>query len=450
MKTCEYRDGRFRIFEAVRLTFLAFMMLGLVRPMAVSASNLSVDRESALRARLAFWHQNAPHCSSPSGFAFPSGERRPDGVACEDGDMLLFAGLLCASGEREGCRMVFRSQVCAAGQEGDCTRICGRGQEDGCVNGEAPKVRAAAYDPGRWFRSPRRLELGNDSDRDGKLDDELENEDADGDGRVAEEELNSFSPDMSIGVMLALAHMWAHREADPAGGAAALVAAQSWWTYLAEFEPNQCQRVPIDLGPLGRQVACIVPPSGGGLKYFCNHMGCVIRPGDYALLGEFERFLNLEAPEGPFRGGIGTFLNDASAMILSSAHQNDDGFPEHLTASSILLVRMMGRDDDHIERAAKLLSCDKTGLSLVERSSLDPGTCKKEVPANPFFAYLVNGPSDQLVDAVIAACPAPDRKPDAGASVDWMWEKAASDRTWHRSMYWDCIFMANLLLGAGL
>jgi hypothetical protein len=407
------------------------------------ADELSPNKVSALKERMEFWRANAPRCAGPSGFAFPSGEEVAGGIACEDGDMVLFNGLLCASGEAEGCEMVRRSQVSVAG-----------------------------VDLGRWFRSPRRLELGNDHDRDGKLDDELGGEDADGDGRIAEQELNSFSFDMSVGVMLTLARAWSGRDVDAAAADSAKAAGQLWWDYLASFTPKQCQRIPINLPPpVGKQVACIVPSKDVvvdffeflspicpdcaefvqakvPVKFLANHWAFIVRPGDYALLGEFERFIDLNAPDGDFRDGIDKFLGQASDHILAAAHTNDDDYPEHLTASSILLMRLSGQENSKLDRAAALLACVKEGLSSLERLALDPDTCPREAPPNPLFTYLHDGPSDRVVDELLAACPAPDRMPGPNSRYQWMWEKKTAHRSWERSMYWDCIFLGNLLIAS--
>lgn len=90
-----------------------------------------------------YWQANAPTCQTANGTRFP-GKRRDDG-SCDDGDIALFAGLLCASGDGMACDAVRDSQ--------DRTT-------------------------GRWFRSPRRRETSNLGDP------------------------NSFSPDMALGAQL--------------------------------------------------------------------------------------------------------------------------------------------------------------------------------------------------------------------------------------------------------
>lgn len=87
-----------------------------------------------------FWEDNAFWCDG----TFPS--KRFDNGDCDDGDMTLFNGLLCASGDGRGCKAVADAQD----------------------------------DEGRWWRSPRRRN---------------------GIGRRSH---NSFSRDMAMGVLLYL------------------------------------------------------------------------------------------------------------------------------------------------------------------------------------------------------------------------------------------------------
>ena len=123
--------------------FLRF--LSLFAFLTVCAGQFATADE--LEGAVSLWKAQAFHCTD-AGFDFPSKLGTPsahDSSICEDADMTLFNGLLCASGEKLGCDAVRESQ--------------------------APD--------GRWWRSPRRigkdLSLGFDV---------------------------SFSPDQALGVML--------------------------------------------------------------------------------------------------------------------------------------------------------------------------------------------------------------------------------------------------------
>ena len=76
-----------------------------------------------LQDRMVWWRTQAFSCSTP--FAFPS--KNVQAGDCEDGDMTLFNGLLCAAGEKIGC----------------------------------DAVKAAQGADGRWWRSPRRIGMEN-------------------------------------------------------------------------------------------------------------------------------------------------------------------------------------------------------------------------------------------------------------------------------------------------
>lgn len=102
--------------------------------------NTLKSEDNFLHSAKQVWESKAFLCQGE----FPS-KMREDGQ-CDDGDMTLFNGLLCASGDKLGCQAVKRSQT---------------------LNGQ-------------WWRSPRRARTSNLGDR------------------------NSFSRDMALGVLLYL------------------------------------------------------------------------------------------------------------------------------------------------------------------------------------------------------------------------------------------------------
>lgn len=105
-------------------------------------------RADALSVLVKDWESKALVCETkPSGVKFPSRPTGKKDQPCDDGDMTLFNGLLCAAGVELGCVGVAESQDPATGE---------------------------------WFRSPRIREHGND--RGG----------------------SNFSPDMALGVQLYL------------------------------------------------------------------------------------------------------------------------------------------------------------------------------------------------------------------------------------------------------
>jgi hypothetical protein len=116
--------------------------------MWIASANFAAADE--LQDRMAFWESKAFICTD-GGQPFPSKEKLPDASDpshCDDGDMTLFNGLLCAAGDVRGC------------------------------NG----VKEAQDTNGRWWRSPRVK------------------------GWEAPAHDVSFSPDMALGVLHYVAH----------------------------------------------------------------------------------------------------------------------------------------------------------------------------------------------------------------------------------------------------
>lgn len=365
------------------------------------ASYAQHDLSAELRERLRFWRDIAYRCDGPSGLPFPSGERIPGELGCEDGDMVLFAGLLCAVGEREGCETVRRSQRLAVGD-----------------------------DYGRWYRSPRRMEIHNDVDGDGRTDEyEDENKDEDGDGRKGEREWNTFSHDMSLGVMLYLA-----TETRSGGTSAeqAKTVGQSWWDWINRYTLCMLTGLGSHCIKRGLPRFCWNPPPE--VKLVVGP--CDLRPApignDYAMLAEVGSFVGLNAPNGPFRGGLGTDSGKAVGTILRNARLNDEGFSEHIVAVELFLMRFIGQQHPDLTAAAALLNCEKP--SIAERFVLDPTTCKPKTPENAFFLYLRDGPTDAVKQAVLNRCPAPDRLPERKS--DWIWQRNECEPTWKVGTPW--------------
>jgi hypothetical protein len=131
----------------MRISLLYIFSKSLIAIVLVSWSLLAAAT-SLLDDRMAFWHAQAFKCQVPmSLITFPSRPSTDTSQPCDDGDITLFNGLLCAAGAFEGCKAV--------------------------ADAQDPKT-------GQWYRSPRIRTYGNDR---GGAD---------------------FSPDMALGVELYL------------------------------------------------------------------------------------------------------------------------------------------------------------------------------------------------------------------------------------------------------
>ncbi len=294
--------------------------------MSTQSSGLSGRPE--LAAQRGFWDEFAPYC-----------EGHPSKGDCDDGDMNLFNGLLCASGDARGCAA----------------------------------VQAAQGPDGRWWRSPRRVgtNLGKP---------------------------NSFSRDMSLGVMLYLA-----TTRDTA-------AAERWITWIEKNRP-----------------CSVTNPFTGGCTIRGPHRmcrddtdgRCTMTPATWALLHRVWSHIGL-SPTSEMRTWEGA---DGDISQLE-ARINDPGYQQHLNAVAVFLKQVMNQSRAPRQEIARILA--------------------EGEPGNPFFVYLRDGASAQVFARVAEVCP----KRDSGIPArrfQWSWERATSSQAWLESMGWDCIFMDNLL-----
>jgi len=365
---------------------------------------VSETTSTLIKRHLALWEKegNLPLCEG-----FPT-KRNPDYPAddsrhiCNDGDMSLFSGLLCAAGDKRGCEAVL----------------------------------AAKNEDGRWFRSPRRL-------KDPTID---EKEAIDG--------VASFSPDMALGVQLYLATT------------TDLKSANQWYEWLDKnrpcwmfTEPN-CG-LPSNINDILEQLLKSKSArleNVRGWPRFCRddvkQKGCTIRPSDLAILQETRMSLGIksydaqechgENPTDIFdikywasmfnleniaKKGFFKLLDincmKAGSWVATGAFLNKPGFSQHLVGVEIFLAKKLGIKDPLQDQAIKI---------LVEKQ-----------PKNPFFNYLLEGPTDKVADLVLEQCPATQDEIDKSLKHQWAWERNDTENASKNSSLWDCVFMAKLL-----
>lgn len=287
-------------------------------------------RDGELTSRKAFWESFAQYCQW-----YPAKEH------CDDGDMTLFNGLLCMSGDERGCQA----------------------------------VKASQSSDGQWWRSPRRIN--------GNL----------GQGK-------SFSRDMSMGVLVYLAKT---RDTQ---------AAQKWLDWIERNRPCVAKN----------------PFTGGcwirGLHRYCrdeeNQM-CTLTPGNWALMGRVWSYLGL-----PRNSEMKQWEGSDGDITAVEVKYGDPGYELHLKGVGVLLKQYMNVSRAPRQEVAQLLA-DKQ-------------------PGNPFFKYLRDGVTDEVVDRVLELCPAPEDG-TGFRKYQWSWERADSSEAWRESMGWECIFMHNLIFG---
>lgn len=367
-------DNRRLTYESVRTTAfgpyrVAIFVLGLL--LLFSGAVAKADE---LADRAAFWRQQAFVCESGAS-KFPSKYSSADPNHCDDGDMTLFNGLLCASGEKQGCDGVASSQ-----QMNDS-------------------------DKGRWWRSPRRIGWDSTNGHD-----------------------VSFSPDQALGV---LHYIVATKD---------VAAFDQWVAWInSHRQPVTHQQVkelfasanaPPLLVELTASLIAALPPH----PTYCtddHDLRCALRPGDCESINSVGKAFGRSADVCSgylFFDSVSAIVSQTGLKlpnILSAGASrfNEPDYPLHLAAAQLFLLTKIEKPDPLLTIAAQ---------TLADRDKL-----------NPFFAYLA-GDLDKARSLTLSECPTA-AVPSTGEPQEWAWERDSNDKRWLRSMYWDCIFMANLL-----
>jgi hypothetical protein len=309
--------------------------------------------------------------------------------------MTLFNGLLCLSAEQIGCDAVKNSQG----------------------------------DDGRWWRSPRRIgweypDCGASSPpNEAPPNKPPPNQKCD----------VSFSPDQALGV---LSYSLASRDASRFS---------SWlkWitdhrgkltaTQIKEVAKDEIAKLNWPQWQVDAAAALIANLLPARLTYCTDDFDarCTLRPGDCAIIKQMGGALGNEKDicgdyllfdqiEGIFKSAG---ISMPNALAAAGSYFNDENYPLHLAAVQVFIRQRMGQGNDP--------------LILAARSKL-----ASREPLNPFYAYLNSNGSGALA-LLLNECPAPNSAPTT--RTEWAWERPDAQKAWLHSMYWDCIFVRNLL-----
>lgn len=405
-----------------KLSFPVTLAWAIAMFLQTSNGALAVGDEALLKSRMAFWQQEAPLCNGD-----PS--KQNDAMQpCNDGDMTLFSGLLCAAGVRSLDNRLI-----------------------GCDS-----VARAIDADGRWFRSPRR-----------KLDPSIDEQEHLGG-------IASFSPDMALGAQLYLVTT------------TDTFLASRWIGWLDAHRPCWAGNEPACAVP------ALGLTNIRGLPRFCTDASsppqpddseadkslrklgidprCTMRPGDLAVLGQTRNFMKVYRIDNPLDlnackepasgsmkdvamrfsklerllnitkfdnardialGGLPYILrlscSEAATWTRLGAEFNRRGFSEHLVAANILLLRRMGMNNALLDDAARRLA-DKE-------------------PENAFYLFLHEGKSEKVFRKIIEHCPATRDAAKSSIKSEWIWEREFEPEKWHtKSSLWDCLFVADLWL----
>lgn len=97
---------------------LLFLFVALISPVLNAPRATAADENAELDRRTNYWRTQLPFCNWPGFAPYPSkfDDVLPDPAdplkgQCNDGDSVIFNGVLCASGDDRGCDAVRRSQA---------------------------------------------------------------------------------------------------------------------------------------------------------------------------------------------------------------------------------------------------------------------------------------------------------------------------------------------------
>lgn len=411
--------------------------------------------ESPTRAeitnRLAGWNEHAFLCGRPEGTPadvswkpFPSkvepgkdpSSIPDDTKGCDDRDSMIFGGMLCLAGDERGCEQVRMSQ-----------------DKDG-----------------RWWRSPRQRALRPkemDVMQGGVLQ-ILTKYDYDIDA-IEEEQKEfptTFSHDQALGVF---AYLVATRDAD---------AFRRWVDWIQKSP--KCE---------------ILCPTGRGSPRFCLQDACAFKPADCPQFQVIGQYLNVPVPfcvDGPLpvtneklvEEGLGKLEKRISNAVPSAlaktpnyadakdrfyklyrrvlkqardldrkiATYSPTRFAALNTISQNLIASNRDPDEYHTVHNILLwiLLLERIGQSDTDLHNLavTRADAHKENPFFEFVAYRKSLPNNHLEHSILKACPATTEVRGDHRRTEWTWERRPGHAAWkyspHRSMYWDCIFIAKL------
>lgn len=219
---------------------------------------------------------------------------------------------------------------------------------------------------------------------------------------------DSFSADQNIGVMMTIVH----RRQD----AATLNRLVEWLDWINVNRP--CI--------VGSEPLCV-----RGLARLCRddtEMGCTMKPGDIATMSATLERLSIPVPDGPFMKDLFDYFKAyALPIILANSYVNEEDYPMHLVAASIMIFREFDP------------SGDLPPLLLGAAQELS-----RRQPANPFFAFLAAKPKLEVAQKVLALCPKSQAEIPT-EKTQWTWERPDGSQANKNTMLWDCVFMSNLL-----
>jgi len=361
-----------------------------------------------LRRRMSLWlsKDQAFRCGAVEP-SFPSKNDYPPSAnnsTCDDGDSVFFNGLLCTVGEQIGCSTVRRSQSLGAG----------------------PNF-------GRWWRAP--TKIGTPENQGGQT---------------------SLSTDLALGIIAYIAEKrdregfrnwinWIHK--NPRCVNCVPPGSQRY------CEADLCALKPIDCLMLNRLADVLGEPT---VCTLLDLLPSIPLPADFdhkfeKLQEDVNAALNkyahgLPVPPIPdfhslYQGAAQVYAK--SFQALSNLAKNAGIaplLPAHL-AAVMTDINSKVNDNPHLAAVEVFLLEKRLGYE----SPLLADAAKAILatnPKNPFFIYIAKGRSDpEFAEQILKKCPA--NKTDS-PRFQWAWERAENEMAWTQTMFWDCVFIADL------
>lgn len=369
----------------------------------IATSTIPADRVAELDRRIDYWRTRLPLCSWPGVAPYPSKYEAsilyndPDPLKgqCNDGDSVIFNGVLCTSGDDRGCDAVRRSQA-ANGQFWRSPRKVG-GALSGDETGFSPD-----HVLGAWAYIAHKKDAAAFRSWINWMDGQPR-------PRVCEDDKCTFVPSTCPMLdLLALLLRESNKVCDPQHKA--MDAANKLVADLQEQFNDAIARLYKIPG------SDILRPVVEPLKLSFNSSLDVTRKAN-------ERAEDLRIQAATYARA----LSWAPSLIVAiNALVNDPGPPQWDAAVEILLLKkFVGLNVPGFNEAAAV-------LALKQRE-------------NPFFEYVAHGPTDRMLNQILAKCPAPENDPPH-ARFQWAWERTDDEQPppWKQTMYWDCLTVANL------
>jgi len=387
-----------------RATHAILLVMAALASLVLAATSIGAAKEAVeLDRRMDYWRTRLPFCTWPGIARYPSkydanvlfDDPDPLKGQCNDGDGVIFNGVLCVSGDDRGCDAVRRSQ----GPTGQFWRSPRKvsGALSGGETGFSPD-----HVLGAWAYIAQKKDAAAFRNWINWIDGQPR-------PRVCEDDKCTFVPsDCPMLDMLALLLLESNKVCDPQHKVM-----DATTKLVADLQKQ-----------FNEAVARLYKIPGSDI------LRPVVEPLKLSFNSSLEvaRKANEKAEE--LRIQAATYaraLSGAPSLIIAiNALVNDPGPAQWDAAVEILLLKkFVGLNMPGFNEAASI-------LALKQRE-------------NPFFEYVAHGPTDRMLNQILAKCPAPENdKPHA--RFQWTWERADDEQPppWKQTMYWDCLAVANL------